>query len=244
MATWFIADLHLSPVRPDITALFQHFLTHQARNAEALYILGDLFDAWIGDDDTSDFASTIQTALRQLTQQGVPVYFMAGNRDFLIGPQFAQQTGVQLLTEPTIIDLYGTPTLLLHGDTLCTDDVGYQRFRKIIRNPSLQRCLLALPLSMRMWIAKRLRAASKTQQPLTQQQLAIMDVNTDTVAETFMAHQVTQMIHGHTHRPAIHQHLLANGQTAERIVVGDWYTQGSMLVVTPTSRELQTQPLQ
>ncbi|SDB47657.1 UDP-2,3-diacylglucosamine hydrolase [Pseudidiomarina indica] len=244
MATWFIADLHLSPARPDITALFQHFLEHQARHAEALYILGDLFDVWIGDDDTSDFATAVQAALRQLTQSGVPVCFMAGNRDFLIGKRFAQQTGVQILTEPTLIDLYGTPTLLLHGDTLCTDDVSYQRFRKVIRHPVVQRLLLCLPLRTRMSIAQRLRATSKTQQPLTEEQLKIMDANPQAVQNAFMQYQVRQMIHGHTHRPAIHQHSLPQGQVAERIVVGDWYTQGSLLKVTPVSRELLVEPLQ
>ena len=244
MATWFIADLHLSPARPDITALFQHFLEHQARHAEALYILGDLFDVWIGDDDTSDFATAVQAALRQLTQSGGPVYFMAGNRDFLIGKRFAQQTGVQILTEPTLIDLYGTPTLLLHGDTLCTDDVSYQRFRKVIRHPVVQRLLLCLPLRTRMSIAQRLRATSKTQQPLTEEQLKIMDANPQAVQNAFMQYQVRQMIHGHTHRPAIHQYSLPQGQIAERIVVGDWYTQGSLLKVTPATRDLLVEPLQ
>jgi len=238
MTTWFISDLHLSPARPDIAGLFQRFLQSQAQHADALYILGDLFDAWIGDDDTSDFVAAVQAALRQFTDSGVPVFFIAGNRDFLIGQRFAQITGVQLLDEPSVIDLYDTPTLILHGDTLCTDDISYQRFRKIIRQRWLQKLLLALPLSLRMRIANKLRAASKTQQPLSEQQLKIMDANEHAVREQFIQYDVQCMIHGHTHRPAIHQHRLPNGETAERIVLGDWYTQGSFLKVTASGREL------
>ncbi|MDX1705843.1 UDP-2,3-diacylglucosamine diphosphatase [Pseudidiomarina sp.] len=243
MTSWFISDLHLSPARPDITRLFLEFLQEQAVHADALYILGDLFDAWIGDDDTSDFAAALQGALRQVTQQGVPVYFIAGNRDFLVGPRFARMTGVRLLNEPAVIDLYGTPTLLLHGDSLCTADRSYQRFRRIIRQPWLVKILLALPLSMRMRIANKLRASSATQQPLSAEQLAIMDVTDTAVIDLFVRYDVGQMIHGHTHRPAIHEHQLPDGNTAERIVLGDWYEQGSLLRVTRTERQLISQPL-
>lgn len=238
MATWFISDLHLSPARPDITALFESFLQHQAHDADALYILGDLFDAWIGDDDTSAFVQQMQQALRTLTASGVPVYFMAGNRDFLIGQQFSHATGVSVLPEPSVIDLYGRPTLLLHGDTLCTDDKSYQRFRKVIRWRPLQKLLLSLPLSWRMHIATKLRASSKTQQPLTEQQLRIMDVNEHAVREAFVRHDVQYLIHGHTHRPAVHHHRLPNGEPAERIVLGDWYSQSSFLKVSAQQREL------
>ncbi|MBR9908089.1 MAG: UDP-2,3-diacylglucosamine diphosphatase [Gammaproteobacteria bacterium] len=238
MATWFISDLHLSPARPDIAALFESFLQNQASGADALYILGDLFDAWIGDDDTSEFVQRMQHALRALTASGVPVYFMAGNRDFLVGQQFSQLTGVTVLPEPSVIDLYGKQTLLLHGDTLCTDDKSYQRFRKVIRWRPLQQLLLALPLSWRMGIANKLRASSKTQKPLTEQQLRIMDVNEHAVREAFVSHDVQYLIHGHTHRPAVHQHRLPNGELAERIVLGDWYSQSSYLKVTANKREL------
>lgn len=238
MATWFISDLHLSPARPDITALFERFLQDHAASADALYILGDLFDAWIGDDDTSAFAQRMQRALRELTASGVPVYFIAGNRDFLIGSRFRQNTGVTILPEPSVVNLYGKPTLLLHGDTLCTDDTSYQRFRKVIRWRPLQTVLLALPLSWRMSIANKLRASSKTQQPLTEQQLRIMDVNEHAVREAFLAYDVQHMVHGHTHRPAVHQHRLPNGELAERIVLGDWYTQSSFLKVTASERQL------
>lgn len=238
MATWFISDLHLNPARPDITALFEDFLQNQAASADALYILGDLFDAWIGDDDTSEFALRMQQALRNTTASGVPVYFIAGNRDFLIGSQFSRNTGVTVLPEPSVVDLYGQPTLLLHGDTLCTDDTSYQRFRRIIRWRPLQQLLLALPLSWRMRIANKLRATSKTQQPLTADQLRIMDVNEHAVREAFLTHDVQHLIHGHTHRPAVHQHRLPNGEFAERIVLGDWYSQSSYLKVTAAKREL------
>lgn len=242
MATWFVSDLHLSPARPDIAHLFFDFLRDEARSADALYILGDLFDAWIGDDDTSAFAAQVQDELRRYTDHGIPTYFVAGNRDFLIGPQFAARTGVKLLTDPYVINLYDTPTLILHGDLLCTDDVSYQRFRRWIRKPWLTKLLLTLPLSVRMRIATRLRAGSKTQQPLSSAELAIMDANNDTVVRYFERYQVTQMIHGHTHRPAVHQHDVA-GTSATRIVLGDWYTQGSMLKVTHEDHELKQQPL-
>lgn len=242
MATWFVSDLHLSPARPDIAHLFFDFLRDTARSADALYILGDLFDAWIGDDDTSAFAAQVQNELRRFTDHGIPTYFVAGNRDFLIGSQFARRTGVQLLTDPYVIHLYGTPTLILHGDLLCTDDVSYQRFRRWIRKPWLTKLLLSLPLRVRMRIANKLRAGSKTQQPLSEAELAIMDANTATVAAYFQRYQVRQMIHGHTHRPAIHEHQV-NEQQCQRIVLGDWYTQGSMLKVTHESVDLMQEPL-
>ncbi|RUO56122.1 UDP-2,3-diacylglucosamine diphosphatase [Pseudidiomarina homiensis] len=242
MATWFISDLHLSPARPDIAHLFFDFLRDTARSADALYILGDLFDAWIGDDDTSAFAAQVQDELRRFTDHGIPTYFVAGNRDFLIGRQFAERTGVKLLTDPYVINLYATPTLIMHGDLLCTDDHSYQRFRRWIRKPWLTKFLLALPLSVRMRIANKLRATSKTQQPLSEEQLAIMDANTTTVIDYFARYNVRQMIHGHTHRPAVHQHSV-DGTTATRVVLGDWYTQGSMLKVTHEAHNLMQQPL-
>lgn len=243
MTTWFLSDLHLSPARPDISALAFDFFRTTARHADAVYILGDLVDAWIGDDDSSEFARTLQQELRALTGSGVPTFFIAGNRDFLIGPAFAQQTGVTLLAEGTVIDLYGTPTLLLHGDSLCTDDVSYQRFRRIIRHSWVSQTLLALPLAARLWIARKLRANSSSQQPLTAQQLRIMDVNEDAVLQAFAAAGVNRMIHGHTHRPAIHHHQLPNGNSAERIVLGDWYEQGSLLCVNQHDFELSSKPL-
>ncbi|RUO74351.1 UDP-2,3-diacylglucosamine diphosphatase [Pseudidiomarina sediminum] len=243
MATWFISDLHLSPARPDIAHLFFDFLREQARNADALYILGDLFDAWIGDDDTSAFAAQVQAELRRYTDSGVPTYFVAGNRDFLIGKTFAERTGMTLLDDPTVINLYGSETLILHGDLLCTDDHSYQKFRRRIRKPWVMKLLLSLPLRTRMRIANKLRQTSKTQQPLSEAELAIMDANDHTVVNYFEQYQVRQMIHGHTHRPAEHQHYLSDGSQATRIVLGDWYTQGSMLKVTAAGVDLMQQPL-
>ena len=244
MSYWFIADLHLSPARADISALFAEFLQQLAQQqTEALYILGDLVDAWIGDDDPSEFALQLQQQLRQLTDSGVPVYFIAGNRDFLIGQQFAERTGVQLLAEPSVINLYGNATLLLHGDSLCSADKSYQRFRRVIRSRWVTRLLLALPLSLRLRIARRLRAASKTQRALSTAELELMDVTPATVTAVFEHYQVKQMIHGHTHRPAIHHHQLTDGSVAKRIVLGDWYQQGSMLNIDAHSVELLNQPL-
>ncbi|WP_417688189.1 UDP-2,3-diacylglucosamine diphosphatase [Pseudidiomarina sp.] len=242
MATWFVSDLHLSPARPDIAHLFFDFLRDEARSADALYILGDLFDAWIGDDDTSAFAAQVQDELRRYTDLGIPTYFVAGNRDFLIGRRFAARTGVKLLTDPYVINLYDTPTLILHGDLLCTDDVSYQRFRRWIRKPWLTKLLLALPLRIRMRIANKLRAGSKTQRPLSEADLAIMDANQDTVLRYFERYRVQRMIHGHTHRPAVHQHQVGDA-SATRIVLGDWYTQGSMLKITHEAHDLMQQRL-
>ncbi|RUO41488.1 UDP-2,3-diacylglucosamine diphosphatase [Pseudidiomarina aestuarii] len=243
MTTWFLSDLHLSPARPDISALAFKFFRTTARQADAIYILGDLVDAWIGDDDTSAFAQSLQHELGELTRSGVPTFFIAGNRDFLMGAAFSEKTGVTLLPEETVVDLYGVPTLLLHGDSLCTDDVRYQRFRRFIRHPWVSGALLALPLTVRLWIARKLRANSSSQQPLTPAQLSIMDVNDSTVRATFEGFGVQRMIHGHTHRPAIHQHVLKTGATAERIVLGDWYEQGSLLRVDANGYDLIYRPL-
>lgn len=243
MTTRFISDLHLSVERPDITALFKRFLEQEARSSDALYILGDLFDAWIGDDDVTPFHQEVITALRELTSHGVPVYFIAGNRDFLIGRRFAEQTGVTLLPESKVIDLYGVPTLIMHGDTLCTLDKGYLRFRRIIRNRFLLGFLTRLPLQWRRTIARKLRSGSKSQQPLSQSQLSIMDATTEGVHAALVEHQVTRLIHGHTHRPGVHQHPVPGLGAVERIVLGDWYEQGSILDVTPTDFDLRSQSL-
>lgn len=239
MPTLFISDLHLSPARPDITALFLRFLDAEARMADALYILGDLFDVWLGDDDNSAFAATIKAGLKQLVERGVPVYFMAGNRDFLLGQRFAEDTRVRLLPEGSCVSLYGTRTLLLHGDTLCTLDVGYQRFRKIIRAGVVTRILQWLPLGWRMRIANRLRGASRTHQVRTPAQLQPLDATHSAVQQAFAQHQVQHIIHGHTHQPALHLY----GQGKRRWVMGDWYEQGSVLRVTPAHWQLETRPL-
>ncbi len=224
--TLFIADLHLDPARPAITDLFLEFLAAEARRASALYILGDLFEAWIGDDDDTSDYQRVAAALRDLSAQGTAIFIAHGNRDFLLGERFATACGARLLGEETVIDLYGTPTLLMHGDTLCTDDTDYLAFRAQVRDPAWQQDFLAKPLAERRRIAQGLRersTASTRDKPA-----AIMDVNPDTVARVMAAAGVHQLIHGHTHRPAIHDFEL-DGQPARRIVLGDWYTHGSVL---------------
>lgn len=226
MATLFVSDLHLDPARPATTALFLDFLARQARQAEACYILGDLFEAWIGDDDDTELGRVVVNALRSLADSGVPVYFLHGNRDFLIGPRFASESGIQLLPETEVIDLYGEPVLLLHGDTLCTDDVDYQAFRAQVRNPAWQARLLEQPLAQRRALAGQLRETSR--QALQQKATDITDVNPAAVNQALRAHGVRRMIHGHTHRPAIHEWTLEK-LPVRRAVLGDWYVQGSVL---------------
>lgn len=226
MATLFVSDLHLDPARPATTALFLDFLARQARQAEACYILGDLFEAWIGDDDDTELRRVVVNALRSLADSGVPVYFLHGNRDFLIGPHFASESGIQLLPETEVIDLYGEPVLLLHGDTLCTDDVDYQAFRAQVRNPVWQARLLEQPLAQRRALAGQLRETSR--QALQQKATDITDVNPAAVNQALRAHGVRRMIHGHTHRPAIHEWTLEK-LPVRRAVLGDWYVQGSVL---------------
>lgn len=236
MTTYFISDLHLLESRPAATDLFATFLGEIRREAEALYILGDLFEVWIGDDDDAPFALAMQALLKQQTTAH-PVYFVRGNRDFLIGDRFAAATGVTLLLDETVIDLYGTPTLLLHGDTLCTDDHAYQAFRQTSRNPAWQAALLAQPLSARRAFASEARAAS--QEAMKGKSEAIMDANLEAVQRALRQHACQQMIHGHTHRPAVHdeQSTLVGGR---RIVLGDWYEQGSVLCATPSHIALQS----
>lgn len=226
MAILFISDLHLDPARPRITETFLGFLAQEAREAERLYILGDFFEAWIGDDDPDPHHARVVHALRELTASGVPVDLMHGNRDFLIGQGFAEQTGCRLISDPTTIELDGTPTLLMHGDTLCTDDLEYQQFRRMVRDPEWQRDFLARPLPERRAFAAQARGESKAR---TQSKAeAIMDVNQQTVERCMRDHNVTQLIHGHTHRPAIHR-FSVNGCPMTRIVLGDWYEQKSVL---------------
>ena len=235
MSTLFISDLHLDAARPDITALFLRFLREEAVNAEALYILGDLFEAWVGDDEPGEPASSVRAALRELVDAGTPVFLMRGNRDFLFGQRFADESGARLLPDPAVINLHGEPALLMHGDLLCTDDAAYQAFRAMVRNPVWQEDFLAQPLAARQAFAEKARAASKQHQSGAME--SIMDVNESDVAATMARHGVTRLIHGHTHRPAIHS-LPANPRRAQRIVLGDWYTQGSVLRVDADGIEL------
>lgn len=222
----FISDLHLAPERPDIIQLFIAFLNNQAAQAESLYILGDLVEYWLGDDDKAEGLSTVFDCMKQISQNGLKIYLMHGNRDFLMGEQLAQRAGCTLIKDPYIAEFDNTTVLLMHGDTLCTDDSRYQELRLMLRNPAWQKDFLSKPLAERKAMAIALRKQSKEE---TQSKAAdIMDVNADAVHQAFADHQVSLMIHGHTHRPAIHE-LTANNKPVKRIVLGDWYSQGSVL---------------
>jgi UDP-2,3-diacylglucosamine hydrolase len=238
--TLFISDLHLDLERPEVIDLLVRFLDERAVDADALYILGDLFEYWIGDDDIRDGLLPTIEALRRVSDAGVPLSFMAGNRDFLIGSGFAERTGCRLLEDPTRVELYGVPTLLMHGDSLCTDDVAYQALRKQLRDPAWQAGFLTLPVEQRRAQAEALRR--KSREATRGKAMEIMDVNAEEVDAAFRKHGVRRIIHGHTHRPAAHA-LEVDGEAARRIVLGDWYTQGSVLSVTSegyTLEELRT----
>ena len=238
--TLFIADLHLSAGRPDITATFLRFMQEEAVYADALYVLGDLFEFSIGDDEPSPLNDEVAAAFKACVTQGTPVYFIHGNRDFMVGRRFARDANVILLPEHKVIDLYGEPTLIMHGDTLCIDDAGYQRYRRITRWGWLQWLFLRLPLTFRMNIADGIR--SKSAQSKEVKVMQVMDVNQAEVERQMQRYKVRSLIHGHTHRPAIHQ-LYIKDEPAQRIVLGDWYTQGSVLVVSPQGVELQSRVL-
>jgi len=238
VTTLFISDLHLDGTRPDISAQFLDFLQREARSAEALYILGDLFEAWIGDDDPDPDKRRVIAGLRAVRDAGVRTFLIHGNRDFLIGKRFCRETGMELLEDGTVVDLYGRRVLLMHGDLLCIDDHAYQRLRRIVRNPLVQFVLRRLSLPQRQRLAERMREGSK--EHIASMDVAapeIMDVNQDEVRRTFARYGVDCIIHGHTHRPAVHE-LQIDGHKAERIVLGDWYEQGSVLRWNPQGFEL------
>lgn len=229
MTTLFIADLHLDASRPQITGLFEKYLaSDEVRHARALYILGDLVEAWIGDDDDAELPARIAAATRAVRDAGVPVYFMVGNRDFLLGQSFAERAGMTLLDDGVVRDIQGRPTLLMHGDVLCTDDVAYQAVRRQVRTPEWRAQILSMPLEARRAFAAKARQDSKAHTGSTME--SIMDVNAEAVADAMRHAGVTRLIHGHTHRPAVHA-LELEGQPAERIVLGDWYEHGSVLRV-------------
>lgn len=240
MTTLFISDLHLDPARPDITQLFGEFVDGEARQADALYILGDLFEAWVGDDDPSDTGAFVAQKLKALADSGVPVSFIRGNRDFLVGDDYARRACMAILPDPAVVVLYGKPTLLMHGDLLCTDDTAYQQFRAQTRNPAWQAQFLSQPLAARLAFAQQARAASLARQGELRDagtMETITDVAPRTVAETFSRYGIDTLIHGHTHRPAVHE-LDVDGKPHRRIVLGDWYTQGSVLRVDAEGAEL------
>jgi UDP-2,3-diacylglucosamine hydrolase len=219
VTTLFISDLHLEESRPDITGAFLSFLKEEVPGAEKLYILGDFFEAWIGDDEHTPLQEQVAAALRALSENGTRIFLMHGNRDFLLGEDFCARAGATLLDDPTLIDLQGTPTLLMHGDSLCTADVEYQKFRANMRNPQTQKLILARPLKDRQQMARQLRELSMATNRGKAED--IMDVTPDEVVRVMENHNVSQLIHGHTHRPAEHE-LEVNGEAAKRIVLGDW----------------------
>jgi len=226
VATLFISDLHLDDSRPAITRLFVEFLHAEVVAAEALYILGDLFEAWIGDDAADALATEVAGALADLHARGVPCHFMHGNRDFLIGDAWARQARLTLLPDPSVVPVAGENVLLMHGDTLCTDDVAYQAFRAESHAPAWQRGFLARPLAERRAFAAQARAESMRHTRSVDE--TITDVNDAAVRTAMREHGVRTLIHGHTHRPAVHEFTL-DGAAARRIVLGDWYAQGSVL---------------
>ena len=228
MSTLFISDLHLHPSRPAIIDCFTRFLATRCRGIRALYILGDLFEAWIGDDDPEPAYIEVRAALRQCVEAGTPVYVMHGNRDFLLGERFAADTGCTLIADPTRLDLYGIATLLMHGDALCTDDLEYQAMRKKLRDPQWQKQALSLPVKERLELAVEARELSLLSNQGKDQ--SIMDVNPDEVLRVIREYSVRLLIHGHTHRPAIHQ-INVQGISATRIDLGDWYESASALMV-------------
>jgi UDP-2,3-diacylglucosamine hydrolase len=227
--TLFISDLHLSPHRPALVEAFHALLRGPVRGAAALYALGDLFDVWIGDDQLKEpLAAGVAAAFAELSAAGTPVFLQRGNRDFLLGERFAAASGATLLPDEVVHDLYGTPTLMMHGDQLCTDDVDYQRFRAYWQDPARRRRVLVLPYFARRGGAAFFRAISRR---ATRNKLpVIMDVNAEAVAAALRSHRVTRLIHGHTHRPARHE-LVVDGRACERYVLADWYRQASYLRV-------------
>lgn len=222
----FISDLHLAPERPDIIELFIQFMNKQAAQAESLYILGDLVEYWLGDDDDAAGLNDAFNAMQQQSKNGLKIYLMHGNRDFLMGEKFAQRTGCTLINEPYIATFDKTPVLLLHGDILCTDDLRYQELRKMLRDPAWIADFLSKPLAERKQLAIALRKQSKEETQIKSSD--IMDVNSTAVEQAFLDNEVQLLIHGHTHRPAIHNSEI-NNKPVKRIVLGDWYSQGSVL---------------
>ena len=219
MAILFISDLHLSTERPEVTRAFLTFLQQHADSTEALFVLGDLFEAWIGDDDTCATGLEVQEAFKQLTDKGVGLFIQHGNRDFFIGKRFCKATGATLLADEHLVEYMDKTVLVMHGDTLCTDDVDYIRFRKKIRHPVSKALLQLLPLTYRQKLANAMRAKSKAAN--ANKPSAIMDVNANAVEAVMTKHCVSTLIHGHTHRPDRHQH-----ENGERIVLGDWHDKG------------------
>ena len=238
--TLFISDLHLTPERPRPVELFYRFLNEVAPQAKALYILGDFFEAWVGDDDLAlPFHAQIASALLQLANKGTPIFFMPGNRDFLAGPTLAAAAGWTSLPDPSVIELYGTPTLISHGDAYCTDDEAYQTFRRQVRDAAWQQAFLSQPIEARRAAAKAIR--ERSEQAKADKKPNIMDVSPQAIHAALTENDVTRLIHGHTHRPARHDVAL-DGNTAERWVLPDWYETGGYLTCDGIGCRLETFP--
>ena len=239
MARLFVSDLHLDAASPRAIEQFLGFLAGEARGAEALYILGDLFEAWIGDDDEEPTRARVCEALRELTGGGTACFVLHGNRDFLLGEGFSRRTGCVLLPDPVVTELHGERVLLTHGDALCTGDRAYQELRSTVRDARWQQRFLALPLAVRVRLAERARAGSRAH--TSRAVPDIMDVDPDAVVSAFKATGARRLIHGHTHRPGIHE-IPLDGAPAYRIVLGAWYEQGSVLIADSGRYELRELP--
>lgn len=226
MTTLFVSDLHLEADRPEIADQFLRFLETEALNSDGLYILGDLFESWVGDDDPNEHYAWIKQGLRKLSNKKIPVLFMHGNRDFMIGEGFAAETGAKILADPHIAHIHGEDVLLSHGDAYCTDDAEYQAIRKMTRDPEWQALMLSKSLEERLAFAAEARAASLVHSEKIDQSIA--DVNPGAIEAAFREAGVSLMLHGHTHRPAVHD-IDIDGRAATRIVLGDWYEQGSVV---------------
>lgn len=233
----FISDLHLAWDKPEITQRFLDFLGNRAKTASTLYILGDLFDAWVGDDDSSPPNPKIRESLKRLTESGTRVYLQQGNRDFLLGQQFCHDTGINMLNDTVVIDLFGVPTLLMHGDLLCTDDLPYQAFRSKSRSPEWQHGVFSKPLFVRLLVARWYRLRSYFHKRQKTQE--IMDVNQNTVTDTLLEHNCLRLIHGHTHRPNIHNFEI-DGKAAQRYVLATWTNEkGEVLAWTNKGYQIE-----
>lgn len=226
MSVLFVSDLHLDAERPEAIDAFVRFVERECVKSERLFILGDLFEVWVGDDDDDPHLAKVINAIASLRNYEVPCYIMHGNRDFLLGKSFAQRTGARIMTDFVTVDVYGQSLLLTHGDLLCTDDTAYMKLRATVRDPQWQSGFLSRPIEERRQIAASMRARSKTETAMKPSD--IMDVNEAAVDETLRSHGVNVLIHGHTHRPGVHR-FEVDGKPATRIVLGDWYSEGTIL---------------
>jgi len=234
MSVVFISDLHLDAKHPEISEIFCKLIDQSIGKIDALYILGDFFNTWLGDNDSNEFIEHIKQQLKKLTTSNIPVYFMRGNRDFLIGKKFLEETGCQFLPDPTVIDLYGTKTLLMHGDTLCTKDKTYLAFRKVVQSPLFRFSHHVCPLFIRRGIANALRKISRSSNK-NHKAAEILDVTPEEIPRVMREHKVTQLIHGHTHRPSIH-YIFDSNEPLLHIVLSDWHESGHMLICKPNGQ--------